>query len=160
MGRLTQQQINFVETFVEINDATKAYKLSGYAGDRSNAHKLVQKLSSHINERLQSRMSLKTATALSILEELMVNPHNAPRDRLNAVNSFLDRSSVARASTQKVDVTQNEIVDQSRKVIRNGEPIIMVGNGLELPVLDGASDATAYDINDEETYRYLKSKSH
>jgi len=159
MGRLTRQQINFVEAFVELNDATKAYKLAGYAGDRSNAHKLVQKLSSHINERLQSRMSLKTATALSILEELMVNPDNAPRDRLNAVNSFLDRSSVARASTQKVDVTQNETVPENRKVIRENQEMIMVGNGMLLPPIEGI-DNTPFDTADSETFEYLKQRQH
>ena len=159
MGRLTRQQIDFVEAFVELNDATKAYKLAGYAGDRSNAHKLVQKLSSHINERLQSRMSLKTATALSILEELMVNPDNAPRDRLNAVNSFLDRSSVARASTQKVDVTQNETVPENRKVIRENQEMIMVGNGMLLPPIEGI-DNTPFDTADSETFEYLKQRQH
>ena len=157
--KLTHAQIEFVEAFVEHNNANKAYALAGYKPDKSNAHKMVQRLSSHINERLQSKMSLKTGIALSILEDLMTNTDNAPRDRLNAVNSWLDRSSVARASTQKVDVTQTETVPENRKVIRNGKEQIMVGNGMYLPPISGG-DGTPFDTSDAETYEYLKQRQH
>ena len=60
--------------FIETGCASTAYEAVGYSPDRSNANKLVQKLSNEINSRLQSRMSLKTSRALSILEELMTHP--------------------------------------------------------------------------------------
>ena len=157
--KLTPQQSAFIDLFIESSSATDAYSKAGYKPDKSNAHKMVQRLSSHINERLQSKMSLKTGIALSILEDLMTNPDNAPRDRLNAVNSWLDRSSVARASTQKVDVTQTETVPENRKVIRNGKEQIMVGNGMYLPPISGG-DNTPFDAADAETFEYLKQRQH
>ena len=104
MSKITPSQLAFIEAFVELGDATKAYKVAGYAGDRSNAHRLVQRLSSEINQRLQSRMAMSTSVALQVLEDIMTNEDNAPRDRLNAVSSWLDRAGVARASTVQVCV--------------------------------------------------------
>jgi phage terminase small subunit len=159
-SKLTHSQIQFIEHFVELGDATKAYKLAGYAGgDRSNAHKLVTRLSAEINQRLQSRMAMSTSVALNVLESIMTNEDNAPRDRLNAVSSWLDRAGVARASTQQIDLKTTDIVPENRKVIRENQQMIMVGNGMLLPPL-GENDATAFDTNDAETFEYLKQKQH
>ena len=159
MGKLTHAQVAFIDAFVELGDATKAYKVAGYAGDRSNAHRLVQRLSTDINQRLQSRMAMSTSVALKVLEDIMTNEDNAPRDRLNAVSSWLDRAGVARASTMQMDVKTNEVVPDNRKVIRDGKEAIMVGSGMLLPPL-GDNDPTPFDTNDSETYEYLKQRQH
>lgn len=160
MSKLTHSQAQFIEHFVELGDATKAYKLAGYAGgDRSNAHKLVTRLSAEINQRLQSRMAVATSVALNVLESIMTNEDNAPRDRLNAVSSWLDRAGVARASTQQIDLKTTDIVPENRKVIRENQQMIMVGNGMLLPPL-GENDLTPFDTNDAETFEYLKQRQH
>ena len=159
MSKLTHAQIAFIDAFVETGSATKAYKLVGYAGDRSNAHKLVQRLSTEINQRLQSRMAMSTSVALKVLEEIMTNEDNAPRDRLNAVSSWLDRAGVARASTQQIDLKTTDTVPLNRKVIRDGKEQIMVGNGMYLPPISG-EDETPFDTNDSETFEYLKQRQH
>ena len=159
MSKLTHAQVAFIDAFVELGDATKAYKVAGYAGDRSNAHRLVQRLSSEINQRLQSRMAMSTSVALQVLEDIMTNEDNAPRDRLNAVSSWLDRAGVARASTMQMDVKTNETVPENRKVIRNGQEAIMVGSGMLLPPL-GDNDPTPFDTADAETFEYLKQRQH
>ena len=159
MSRLTHAQIAFIDAFVETGSATKAYKLAGYAGDRSNAHRLVQRLSTDINQRLQSRMAMSTSVALKVLEDIMTNEDNAPRDRLNAVSSWLDRAGVARASTMQMDVKTTEQVPENRKVIRDGKEQIMVGSGMLLPPL-GDNDTTPFDTADAETFEYLKQRQH
>jgi hypothetical protein len=158
MSKLTPSQLAFIEAFVELGDATTAYKVAGYAGDRSNAHRLVTRLSKEINSRLQSRMAMSTSVALNVLEDIMTNEDNAPRDRLNAVSSWLDRAGVARASTMQMDVKTNETVPENRKVIRNGEQQIIVGSGMLLPPL-GDNDPTPFDTADAETYEYLKARA-
>ena len=159
--KLTHAQISFIDSFVETGSATKAYKLAGYAGDRSNASRLVQKLSSEINAKLQSRMAMSTAVALNVLESIMVNEDNAPRDRLNAVSSFLDRSGIARASTQQINLNQLDQVPENRKVIRDGKEQVLVGSGMILPPMDiEGGDPTPFEINDAETFEYLKQKQH
>ena len=158
MSKLTHAQVAFIDAFVELGDATKAYKVAGYAGDRSNAHRLVQRLSTDINQRLQSRMAMSTSVALKVLEEIMTNEDNAPRDRLNAVSSWLDRAGVARASTMQMDVKTTEQVPENRKVIRDGKEQIMVGSGMLLPPL-GDNDPTPFDTADAETYEYLKARA-
>ena len=159
MSKITPSQLAFIEAFVELGDATKAYKLAGYAGDRSNAHRLVTRLSKEINSRLQSRMAMSTSVALKVLQDIMTDEDVAPRDRLNAVSSFLDRAGVARASTMQMDVKTNETVPENRKVIRDGKEAIMVGSGMLLPPL-GDNDPTPFDTNDSETYEYLKQRQH
>ena len=159
MSKITPSQMAFIDAFVELGDATKAYKVAGYAGDRSNAHKLVQRLSTEINQHLQSRMAMSTSVALKVLEEIMTNEDNAPRDRLNAVSSWLDRAGVARASTMQMDVKTTEQVPENRKVIRDGKEQIMVGSGMLLPPL-GDNDTTPFDTADAETYEYLKQRQH
>ena len=159
MSRLTHAQVNFIDAFVETGSAAKAYKLAGYAGDRSNAHKLVQRLSKEINQRLQSRMAMSTSVALNVLESIMTNEDVAPRDRLNAVSSWLDRAGVARASTMQMDVKTTEQVPENRKVIRDGKEQIMVGSGMLLPPL-GNNDTTPFDTADAETFEYLKQRQH
>jgi phage terminase small subunit len=159
MSKLTHAQIAFIDAFVETGSAVKAYKLAGYAGDRSNAHRLVQRLSSEINQRLQSRMAMSTSVALSVLESIMTNEDVAPRDRLNAVSSWLDRAGVARASTMQMDVKTAEAPIENRKVIRNNKEVIMVGSGMLLPPL-GDNDPTPFDTADAETFEYLKQRQH
>ena len=159
MSKLTHAQVAFIDAFVELGDANKAYQIAGYSPDRSNAHKLVQRLSSEINQRLQSRMAMSTSVALKVLEDIMTNEDNAPRDRLNAVSSWLDRAGVARASTMQMDVKTNEVVPDNRKVIRDGKEQIMVGSGMLLPPL-GDNDSTPFDTNDSETYEYLRQRQH
>lgn len=159
MSKITPSQLAFIEAFVELGDANKAYQIAGYSPDRSNAHKLVQRLSTEINSRLQSRMAMSTSVALNVLEDIMTNEDNAPRDRLNAVSSWLDRAGVARASTMQMDVKTTEQVPENRKVIRDGKEQIMVGSGMLLPPL-GDNDPTPFDTNDSETYEYLKQRQH
>jgi hypothetical protein len=159
MSKITPSQLAFIEAFVELGDATKAYKASGYAGDRSNAHRLVTRLSTEINSRLQSRMAMSTSVALSVLESIMTNEDNAPRDRLNAVSSWLDRAGVARASTMQMDVKTAEAPIENRKVIRDDKEVIMVGSGMYLPPISGG-DETPFDTADAETYEYLKRRQH
>ena len=158
MSKLTHAQVAFIDAFVELGDANKAYQIAGYSPDRSNAHKLVQRLSTEINSCLQSRMAMSTSVALKVLEDIMTNEDNAPRDRLNAVSSWLDRSGIARASTMQMDVKTNETVPENRKVIRDGKEQIMVGSGMLLPPL-GDNDSTPFDTNDSETYEYLKARA-
>jgi phage terminase small subunit len=157
--KLTHAQISFIDAFVETGSATKAYKLAGYAGDRSNASRLVQKLSSEINAKLQSRMAMSTSVALKVLEDIMTDETNAPRDRLNAVSSFLDRSGIARASTQQINLKQTDNITENRKVIRDGKEQILVGSGMILPPIEGI-DNTQWDTADAETFEYLKQKQH
>jgi len=157
--KLTHAQICFIDAFVETGSATKAYKLAGYAGDRSNASRLVQKLSSEINAKLQSRMAMSTSVALKVLEDIMTDETNAPRDRLNAVSSFLDRSGIARASTQQINLKQTDNIPENRKVIRNGKEQILVGSGMILPPIEGI-DNTQWDTADAETFEYLKQRQH
>lgn len=159
MSKITPSQLAFIEAFVELGDATKAYKVAGYAGDRSNAHRLVTRLSKEINSRLQSRMAMSTSVALKVLQDIMTNEDVAPRDRLNAVSSFLDRAGVARASTMQMDVKTAEAPIENRKVIRDGKQQIMVGSGMLLPPL-GDNDTTPFDTADAETYEYLKQRQH
>ena len=148
--------------FIETGCASTAYEAVGYSPDRSNANKLVQKLSNEINSRLQSRMSLKTSRALSILEELMTNEDNAPRDRLNAVNSWLDRTNVARASTSKVDVTQTDQRQPpppDRRYIRSGTQHIIIGNGVLFPCKVPPTEGEAklpFAYSDPETAKWLQ----
>ena len=162
MSSLTERQSNFVDMFIETCCASTAYEAVGYAPDRSNANKLVQKLSNEINQRLQSRMSLKTSKALSILEELMTNEDNAPRDRLNAVNSWLDRTNVARASTSKVDVTQtNQAYEPppSYRYIRDGKQHIIIGHGVWFPCKVPPTEGEAklpFAYSDPETAKWLQ----
>jgi len=158
MSKITPSQLAFIDAFVELGDANKAYQIAGYSPDRSNAHKLVQRLSKEINSRLQSRMAMSTSVALNVLEDIMTNEDNAPRDRLNAVSSWLDRAGVARASTMQMDVKTTEQVPENRKVIRDGKEQIMVGSGMLLPPL-GDNDSTPFDTNDSETYEYLKARA-
>ena len=101
---------------------------------------------------------MSTSVALSVLESIMTNEDVAPRDRLNAVSSFLDRAGVARASTMQMDVKTAEQVPENRKVIREGREQILVGSGMLLPPL-GDNDNTPFDTNDAETYEYLKSRA-
>ena len=159
MSKITPSQLAFIEAFVELGDATKAYKVAGYAGDRSNAHRLVTRLSKEINSRLRSRMAMSTAVALNVLQDIMTNEDVAPRDRLNAVSSFLDRAGVARASTMQMDVKTAEQVPENRKVIREGREQILVGSGMLLPPL-GDNDTTPFDTADAETFEYLKRRQH
>ena len=162
MSKLTHAQVAFIDAFVELGDATKAYKVAGYAGDRSNAHRLVQRLSTDINQRLQSRMAMSTSVALKVLEEIMTNEDNAPRDRLNAVNSWLDRTNVARASTSKVDVTQTDVQSPpppDRRYIRNGRQQIIIGNGVWFPCKVPPTECEAklpFAYSDPETAQWLK----
>ena len=158
MSKITPSQLAFIEAFVELGDATKAYKVAGYAGDRSNAHRLVTRLSKEINSRLQSRMAMSTSVALKVLQDIMTNEDVAPRDRLNAVSSFLDRAGVARASTMQMDVKTAEAPVENRKVIRDGKEQILVGSGMILPLL-GDNDPTPFDTADAETYEYLKARA-
>mgnify|MGYP000016015011 FL=1 len=158
MSKITPSQLAFIDAFVELGDANKAYQIAGYSPDRSNAHKLVQRLSTEINSRLQSRMAMSTSVALNVLESIMTNEDVAPRDRLNAVSSWLDRAGVARASTMQMDVKTAEQVPENRKVIRDGKEQIMVGSGMLLPPL-GDNDSTPFDTNDSETYEYLKARA-
>ena len=165
MSKLTSQQDAFVDAFIELGDALKAYEAVGYSPDRSNAHKLVQRLATEINNRLQNRMTLKTSTALSVLEEIMTNEDNAPRDRLNAVNSWLDRTKIARASTSSVDITQQQTSSQpeTRKVIRDNIVFLLIGNGVYFPAKDPMTpdeEAMSFDYSDRETLEWLKDNSH
>ena len=165
MSNLTDRQSDFIDMFIETGCASTAYEAVGYSPDRSNANKLVQKLSTEINSRLQNRMTLKTSTALSVLEEIMTNEDNAPRDRLNAVNSWLDRTKIARASTSSVDITQQQTSSQptSRKVIRDGMINIVIGEGVYFPAKDPMTpdeEAMSFDYSDRETLEWLKDNAH
>lgn len=167
MNKLTEKQISFIEHFVELNDATKAYYLAGYAkGDKSNAHKLVRRLSVEINEALQSRMATSTSLALKTLESIMASADTAPRDRINAANSWLDRTGISRASTVAIDRSSSERAQNLRR-IRNGCDVVALGRGdhsLYLPTLNDShgnrpkiDDPTQpdWDLNDKETVSYL-----
>ena len=101
---------------------------------------------------------MSQSVALSVVASIMTNEDVAPRDRLNAVSSWLDRAGVARASTMQMDVKTNETVPENRKVIRDGKEAIMVGSGMLLPPL-GDNDPTPFDTNDSETYECLKARA-
>ena len=158
-NKLTHQQIAFIDAFVEHNNALKAYTLAGYKPDRSNANKLVQKLSSFINQKFQERMALMTGLALAKLENIITDTATHNRDAIAASNSILDRAGLARASTQRLDIKQSTTMPENRKVIRNGTDQIMVGAGMLMPPL-GDDDTTPFDTNDDETYNWLKAKHH
>ena len=157
--KLSNQMAIFVDAFVEHNNANKAYALAGYKPDRSNANKLVQRLSSVINEKLQERMALMTGIALSVLEQIIKDPTTHARDKINAINSYLDRSGISRASTQQINLKQPDAMPENRKVIRDGKEQIIVGSGMLLPPL-GDNDTTPFDTADAETYEYLKQRQH
>ena len=152
--KLSNQMSIFVDAFVEHNNANKAYALAGYKPDRSNANKLVQRLSVVINERLQERMALMTGIALSALEQIIKDPTTHARDKINAINSYLDRSGISRASTQQINLKQPDSVHQNRRVIRDGVDRIIVGTGMILPPKKDSSEA--YDLSDEETVQSLE----
>jgi len=103
---LSEQQAAFIEAFVDNGgNAIKAAKAAGYAADRSNASKLVRRLSAEINSQLQRKMASKTSMALSVLELIMSDPTAAPRDRLRAAAEILDRAGgLSRHSTSHVQV--------------------------------------------------------
>ena len=154
--KLSPQMTDFVDAFVEHNNALKAYTLAGYKPDRSNANKMVQRLSSSINERLQERMALMTGVALSALEQIIKDPATHARDKINAINSYLDRSGIARASTQQINLKQPDTMPPNRRVIRSGVDRIIVGNGMILPPKKDSSEA--YDLSDEETVQSLEAR--
>jgi len=103
---LNEQQAKFIEAYVDNGgNAVKAAKAAGYATDRSNASKLVRRLSAEINTQLQRKMASKTSQALTVLELIMVDPTAANRDRLRAAAEILDRAGgLSRHSTSHVQV--------------------------------------------------------
>ena len=162
MSNLTERQNQFIDHFVELGNASEAYKLAGYAGDRSNASKLVVKLSAEINKRYQERMALNTGMALSTLERIITDPETHNRDAINAINSYLDRCGVPRASTQKMDVTNSDYTpsqNPDRRYIRNGSQHIIIGNGVMFPCKVPPTEAeakTPFAYSDPETAKYLQ----
>ena len=168
MTDLTERQAAFIDNFVELNDAAAAYEKAGYAADPSNANKLVQRLSTEITAQLQTKMALSTGLALSTLENVMRDEATAPRDKINAANSWLDRTGVARASTFNVEAKAPPERKPERRIV-NGKDMILKGpdHGLMLPKKN-AADSTEPDIFDDseapwnvqdaETQAYLQSK--
>lgn len=157
--KLTPQQSAFVDFFIESGSATEAYSKAGYKPDRSNASKLVTRLSNEINGRLQSRMAMTTGVALSVLEGIITDPEAHNRDKLTAISSWLDRAGLARASTQNIALKQTDTTRSPRKVIRKGQEHIMIGDGVLFPPKDGGDD-TPFDYSDEETNTYFQETSH
>lgn len=157
--KLTPQQSAFVDFFIESGSATEAYSKAGYKPDRSNASKLVTRLSNEINGRLQSRMAMTTGVALSVLEGIITDPEAHNRDKLTAISSWLDRAGLARASTQNIALKQTDTTRSPRKVIRKGREHIMIGDGVLFPPKDGGDD-TPFDYSDEETNTYFQETSH
>ena len=159
--KLTTQQSAFVDLFIESGSASDAYEKAGYKPDRSNAAKLVTRLSTEINGRLQSRMAMHTGVALRVLESLITDESVAPRDRLNAISSWLDRSGIARSATQNIALRQTDVSREPRRVIRDGSEMIALGSDgscLFPPKDDGEN--TPFDYSDEETARYLQKTAH
>ena len=168
MTDLTERQQLFIDNFVELNDAAAAYEKAGYAADASNANKRVQRLSTEINAQLKTKMALSTGLALSTLEAVMRDEATAPRDKINAANSWLDRTGVARASTFNVEAKAPLERKPERRII-NGKDVILKGadHGLMLPKKN-AADSNEPDIydgseapwntQDPETHTFLQSK--
>ena len=95
-----------------------------------------------------------TGIALSALEQIIKDPATHARDKINAINSYLDRSGIARASTQQINLKQPDTMPPNRRVIRDGVDQIIVGNGMILPPKKDSSEA--YDLSDEETVQNLE----
>mgnify|MGYP003678478653 CR=1 FL=1 len=169
MTDLTERQVSFIDNFVELNDAAAAYEKAGYAADPSNANKLVSRLSTEINAQLQTKMALSTGLALSTLEAVMRDEATAPRDKINAANSWLDRTGVARSSTVGVkDETPQQrwkpvrrIIDGRDTIVMNDDPLFLLPKKRtdETDVADiHDSREGDWDLGDRETYLYLQSK--
>ena len=166
MPELTQQQDAFVHFFCELEDVGLAYKKAGYKPDSSNARKLAQKLSSHINKNLRERMALTNQLALKTLERIVGDPATHARDAIAAANSLLDRGQIARASTVSVETTEKE---QSLSPVRqwlNGKDITLMGYNrcLHMPTKDDTplhdANTPDWDLSHKETYDYLQSKNY
>lgn len=157
--KLTPQQSAFVDFFIESGSATDAYSKAGYKPDRSNASKLVTRLSAEINGRLQSRMALTTGVCLKVLESIITDPEAHNRDKLTAISSWLDRSGIGRTATQNIALKHTDVSREPRRVIRNGTEYVAVGDGVMFPPKNDGDDV-AFDYSDEETARYLQDNSH
>ena len=114
----------------------------------------IKQITTFKSLRVKFKMAMSTSVALKVLQDIMTDEDVAPRDRLNAVSSFLDRAGVARASTMQMDVKTAEQVPENRKVIREGREQILVGSGMLLPPL-GDNDTTPFDTADAETYDFV-----
>ena len=89
----------FVDHYCEFGDATAAYQAAGYKADKSNAKRLLNRLAPYINDSHQKRMASFAGVALAALERIISDEDTHARDKINAVNSYLDRCGIARAST-------------------------------------------------------------
>lgn len=171
MNDLTERQAAFIDNFVELNDAAAAYEKAGYAADGSNANKLVQRLSTEINAQLKTKMALFTGLALSTLENVMRDEATAPRDKINAANSWLDRTGVARSSTLAVkDETPIRNWTPVRRIINGNDTIVMSDDplfllpkkrpetGEEMDLYDHKEGH--WDLSDRETYLFLQGKGY
>jgi len=129
MKLLTSKEQAFVEHYIEGGNATAAARHAGYSNDSSNAHRLVQRLASHINQAHQHRMARFTGRALSVLEGIISDEEAADRDRINAVSSYLDRAGVVRGSSVQLQ-QQNEDEPFSREATtEDGQQVDVLGRG-------------------------------
>ena len=130
MKLLTSKEQAFVEHYIEGGNATAAARHAGYSNDSSNAHRLVQRLASHINQAHQHRMARFTGRALSVLEGIISDEEAADRDRINAVSSYLDRAGVVRGSSVQLQQQQNEDEPFRREATtESGEQVEVLGRG-------------------------------
>jgi len=100
----TEKQARFVEYYVLTGNATKSYKLAGYAPKTAdiNGPILRKKLSAEIEEETRKRMQGMAPMAVGFLEDLAKNAQSE-QVRLKAVMDILDRSGYK--PTDKVEQT-------------------------------------------------------
>ncbi len=160
----------FIDHYVEHGDATEAYEAAGFRPDKSNAKRLLNKLAPYINDTHQKRMASFAGVALAELERIISGEDTHARDKINAVNSYLDRCGIARAST--VNMTSAVAAEPKKPVKRvTGHGSIEVDYStnpdlsLWLPELDreaGEPRESAdleWDMSDPTTAAFLGSKT-
>jgi len=163
---LTSQQEAFVHFFCELEDVGLAYKKAGYKPDASNARKLAQRLSSHINQNLRERMALTNQLALKTLERIVGDPNTHARDAIAAANSLLDRGQIARSATMAVETKATEETLAPVRRWMNGKDVTLMGYNrcLHMPTKNDTPlhdpNSPDWDLTHSETYEYLLGKNY
>jgi phage terminase small subunit len=161
----------FVDHYCEHGNATAAYKAAGFKPDKSNAKRLLNRLAPYINDAHQKRMAAFAGVALGELERIIAGEETHARDKINAVNSYLDRCGIARASTVNMNAT---IPPEPKKKVKRfvdregrDEPSVEVDISTNpdfamwLPAkLDQPEwhEDAEWDMTDEATVRFLNSR--
>ena len=156
MSQLSDQHRSFIDHYVEYGNASQAYEAAGYVKDSANAHRLLVKLSDHINQAHRSRMASFAGVALAELERMISDSETHNRDKINAINSYLDRCGISRASTVQLNQTTQTEKKKVKRIAENGGVQIDYSTNPDcsmwLPALDGQTEEDIeWDLGDPET---------